>query len=129
MKIWVLLRNWFLSAALFPVLLGGIGCHSYHIDATVENLTGSPIQLLEVNYPSASFGDDVLAAGAIFNYRFQVRGSGPLKVEYTTSGQHQVQILGPVLAERQEGRIQIVLLPNGKVEFHPQLTAAVARAN
>jgi hypothetical protein len=29
---------------------------------------------------------------------------------------------GPELAERQEGRLQIVLLPQGKVEFHPELT-------
>ena len=36
-------------------------CHSYHIDATIENRTGAPIQLLEVDYPSASFGVDSLA--------------------------------------------------------------------
>jgi hypothetical protein len=29
------------AASLFAA-----GCHSYHIDATVENRTGSPIQLL-----------------------------------------------------------------------------------
>jgi hypothetical protein len=29
---------------------------------------------------------------------------------------------GPILAEQQEGRIEIVLLPEGKAEFHPELT-------
>jgi len=75
-----------------------------------------------VDYPSASFGADKLAAGEVFRYSIQVRGSGPLKVVYTGSDGRQAQMDGPTLAERQEGRIQIVLLPGGKAEFHPQLT-------
>jgi hypothetical protein len=39
-------------------MVAATACHSYHVDATVENRTGSPIQLLEVDYPSASFGAD-----------------------------------------------------------------------
>jgi hypothetical protein len=106
------------------VLLAAAGCHSYHVDATVENRTGAPIQLLEVDYPSASFGANTLAAGAVFRYRIQLRGSGPLKVQYTAGDGHQAQIDGPLLTERQEGKLQIVLLPGGKVEFHPQITPA-----
>jgi hypothetical protein len=97
-------------------------CHSYHVDATVENRTGGAIQLLEVDYPSASFGADSLAADAVLPYHIQLRGSGPLKVQYTGSDGRQTQMEGPTLAERQEGRIEIVLLPGGKAEFHPQLT-------
>jgi hypothetical protein len=104
------------------MLVWAAGCHSYHIDMTVENRTGGAIQLLEVDYPSASFGADKLAAGEVFRYSIQVRGSGPLKVVYTGSDGRQAQMDGPTLAERQEGRIQIVLLPGGKAEFHPQLT-------
>jgi hypothetical protein len=52
----------------------------------VENRTGAAIELLEVDYPSASFGADTLASGADFHYRFQVRGSGPVKVQYTEDG-------------------------------------------
>jgi hypothetical protein len=97
------------------------GCHSYHIDATIENRTGAPIQLLEVDYPSASFGADSLAAGADFHYRFQVNGSGQLKVSYTAANGQTVQISGAMLVERQQGRLEIVLEPGGKAEFHPQL--------
>ena len=61
-------------------LLALSACHSYHVDATVENHTGAAIQLLEVDYPSASFGANTLAAGAVFSYRIQLRGIGPLKV-------------------------------------------------
>jgi hypothetical protein len=113
-----------LSAA---ILLTGIGalvaCHSYHIETTVENRTGGTIQLLEVDYPSASFGADSLATGAKFHYRIQLRGSGPLKVQYTGSDGRQAQIEGPALAEPQEGQLEIVLMPGDKAEFHPQLTA------
>ena len=114
---------WGAIAAL--TLLATGGCHSYHIDTTVENRTGGAIQLLEVDYPSASFGADSLASGADFHYRIQLRGSGPLKVQYTAGNSRQGQVTqvdGPTLAERQEGQLEIVLLPGGKAEFHPTLT-------
>ncbi len=104
-----------LSAVLFSA------CHSYHIDATVENHTGTSIQLLEVDYPSASFGADSLATDASFQYRFQVRGSGQLKMQYTAANGQTVQITGPTLTERQQGTLEIVLEPGGKAEFHAQL--------
>jgi hypothetical protein len=100
------------------------GCHSYHIDATVENRTGAPIKLLEIDYPSASFGADKLAAGQLFRYRIQLQGSGPLKVHYTTADRHPVDIDGPTVAERQEGELRIVLVPDGKAEFHLQIEPA-----
>jgi hypothetical protein len=103
-------------------LLAATGCHSYHVEIAIENRTGAAIQLLEVDYPSASFGADSLAAGAQFHYRIQIEGAGPLKVQYTDADRHQQQMIGPTLSERQGGRLQIVLLPGGKAEFHPQLT-------
>jgi len=96
-------------------------CHSYHIDSTIENRTGSDVQLLEVDYPSASFGADRIAAGASFHYRFQVRGSGPLKVQYIDANGKQIQATGPTLSEGQQGQLQILLLPGAKVEFLPKL--------
>jgi hypothetical protein len=120
MKVWIRARRGILAAAL--ALTCTAGCHSYHIETTVENRTGGAIQLLEVDYPSASFGADNLAANAVYRYRIQLRGSGPLKVQYTGSDGRQAQIEGPQLTELQEGRIEIVLLPGGKAEFHPQLT-------
>jgi hypothetical protein len=78
---------------------------------------------MEVDYPNASFGANSLAAGAVMHYRFQVQGNGPLKVQYTAGDGRQVQIDGPTFSERQEGTLTIVLLPNGKAEFHPVVTA------
>lgn len=114
-----------LAAVLLLVFALLSGCHSSHIDVTVQNRTGTPIELLEVDYPSASFGADSLAAGADFHYRIQVRLNGPVKVQYTESTTHQVrQMTGPKVFEGQEGHLAIVLLPEGKAEFHlVELTA------
>ena len=108
--------------ALFVALLTASACHSYHIDSTIVNRTAAPVQLLEVDYPFASFGADAIAPGASFQYRFQVRGSGPLKLSYTGADHKQVQVTGPVLSEGQQGQLRIVLLPGGKAQFLPRLT-------
>jgi hypothetical protein len=114
----------FSGAALAAVfsLISAAGCHSYHIDTTIENQTGEPLQLLEVDYPSASFGKDSMSAGEEYRYRIQIRGSGKLKISYTTRAGKAVQIEGPDLIEGQEGRLEIVLLSRGKADFQPQLT-------
>jgi hypothetical protein len=94
------------------------------VEVAVENRTGAAVRLLEVDYPSASFGSDALASGATMHYRIQVRGNGAVKVQYTAGDGHQPQMEGPALAERQEGTLDIVLQPGGKAEFHPHLTPA-----
>ena len=103
-------------------LIAATGCRSYHVSINVENRTGAAIQLLEVDYPSASFGADSLAPGANLVYRIQVRGAAPVKVQYTAAGGVQKQISGPVLSEGDEGQLQIVLLQDGKAEFSPQIS-------
>ncbi len=113
------------AAVLLPAVLTAAGCHSYHVETTVENRTGAAVQLLEVDYPSASFGADGLAAGADFHYRIQIQGTGQIKVQYTAPGGHEEQVTGPRLSQGQQGRLQIVLLPGGKAEFHPELTGGL----
>jgi hypothetical protein len=109
-------------AILLLVCSGVIGCRSYHVGITVENRTGAPIQLVEVDYPSASFGAGSLAPGANLQYQIQVRGTSRVKVQYTAAGGVQKQISGPALSEGDEGLLQIILLPDGKAEFTPQLS-------
>ncbi|MGA9672162.1 MAG: hypothetical protein WBQ94_23315 [Terracidiphilus sp.] len=116
------LSRWIVAGIALPLLAILTGCHSYHVDITIENRTGGAIQLLEVDYPSASFGSDTLAASGVYHYRIQLRGSGPIKVQYTAADGHQPQITGPALTERQQGKLEIVLLPDGKATFHPDLT-------
>lgn len=97
------------------------GCRSYRVQVSVENRTGTTVQLLEVDYPSASFGADTIVAGSTMRYSLQVRGTGPVKVQYTVGGA-QAQVTGPALSEKDQGKLLIVLLPGGKAEFTPQLT-------
>jgi hypothetical protein len=102
-------------------------CHSSHIDVTVKNSTGAPVRLLEVDYPSASFGSDALAPGANMHYRIQVQGTGQLKVQYTGADSRPVQINGPTLAEHQDGALDVDLLPAGKADFHLHLSGSTAQ--
>jgi hypothetical protein len=113
-----------LGALVFLAVLAVAGCHSYHVDTTVVNRTGKPVKLLEIDYPSASFGTGQLDPGAVYPYQMQFRNSGSLKVTYTAEDGRLISIDGPHVAEKQEGRMEIVLLPDGTAEFHPQLTPA-----
>jgi len=111
-------------AAATVVALFTAGCKSYWIEATVENHTGQPIQQLEVDYPTASFGNNTLASGATMHYRFQIRGSGPVKVEYTSPDGTLRHAEGLHVFEHQQGQLTIRLEPQGKVEFVPNLQPA-----
>ena len=47
-------RSWMMAVMALAVAGIATGCHSYHVETEVENRTGGTIQLLEVDYPSAS---------------------------------------------------------------------------
>jgi hypothetical protein len=94
-------------------LINLAGCHSAHIDATIANRTAAPLTLIEVDYPSASFGTQTLAPGADFHYRFKVMGSGPTTVQWTDAANQEHKSTGPTLAENDEGSLTIVFNPSG----------------
>jgi hypothetical protein len=102
------------------------GCHSPYVATTVTNHTTQPIELLEVDYPSASFGTQNLAAGADFHYRFKVIGSGNIKLLYTDSAHHDHKSDGPLLKEGAEGPLAIVIADTG-VTWHPAPTVAAGK--
>lgn len=93
--------------AVIALLLCAIGCHSAYIDAVVQNRTHDPISLLEVDYPSASFGTQTLMPGADFHYRFKVLGHGPTKVLWTDNTHKERSSAGPDLHESDEGNLVI----------------------
>ena len=103
------------------LVIGNSGCKSYWIDAQVVNQSGQAIHELEVDYPTASFGTNNLADGATMHYRFQTRGNGPIRVEYTSADGKTAHAQGTTLSEREQGQITIRLLAGGKAEFLPQL--------
>src|SRR5882757_8088543 len=100
------------ALALLATLLATTGCHSPYVATTVSNRTSRPIELLEVDYPSASFGTQNLAPGADFHYRFKVLGSGGMKLLYTDSTHQDHKSDGPFLKEGAEGPLGIVITPD-----------------
>jgi len=89
------------------------GCHSAHIEATISNHTAETLTLVEVDYPSASFGTQTLASGQDFHYRFKVLGSGPTTLIWTDPTHHEHKSPGPALHESDEGTLTITLQPAG----------------
>ena len=107
-----------LTALLLGRALCTTGCHSAAINATVSNHTTAPISVVQVEYPSASFGTQTIAPGADFHYRFKILGSGPLKITWTDTSQHEQKATGPTLTEGTEGALAITVSPDG-VHWQP----------
>lgn len=102
-------------------LLASSGCKSAYVAATVVNHSGGPVSLVEVDYPTASFGRESVPSDASFPYRFKILGSGPTKVTWTDAAHHDHSSAGPDLHEGQQGQLTIVLTPTGAT-WQPQLT-------
>ena len=101
----------FRSLALLPAL-SLTACHSAFVTATIQNRTSQTIQLVEIDYPSASFGTQSLAPGTDFHYRFKVLGEGKLKLLYTDSANQEKKFEGPLLKEGAQGSLTITIVPN-----------------
>ena len=97
------------------------GCHSAFINATVANRTPETLSLLEVDYPSASFGTQTLAPGADFHYRFKVLGSGATTLLWTDAAHHDHKQPGPDLHESDEGSLTVTIQP-ASAEWQLHLT-------
>jgi hypothetical protein len=102
MRIWV-------AVLLGAGLIGLGGCKSAYVEADVVNETGAAVTLVEVDYPSASFGVEQLAAGGVYHYRFKVLGSGPTTVTWTDAHRTQHTAKGPELHEGQAGVLRVEL--------------------
>jgi hypothetical protein len=107
-------------AVLAAIAFTLTGCHSAFVDATISNRTSATIPLIEVDYPSASFGTENLAPGNDYHYRFKILGNGPTKIVYTDNSQQEKHLAGPDLEEGQEGPLTVVFTKEGvHWEGHP----------
>jgi len=86
------------------------GCRSAFVEADVINATAAPVSLVEVDYPSASFGVGSLAAGATYHYRFKILGSGATKVMWTDAARQDYTSVGRLLHEGQQGTMTITII-------------------
>lgn len=105
------MRPALVAATVLSVCL--LGCHSAYIEAMVVNHTKSPLALVEVDYPSASFGTQDLAPGASYQYRFKVLGEGATKALWTDATHTDHTLNGPELRENDEGRLVLTFEPAG----------------
>jgi hypothetical protein len=110
-------------AGLSVIIIMGGGCHSAFVEATIENQGESPVRLVEVDYPDASFGVGSIVPHSQFHYHFKIQGSGPLKIEFTDADGKLHNSDGPILNQGQEGTLGIVIQPNGAVSWQPSLTS------
>jgi len=99
--------------SLAILALGGLtGCHSHYVEADVINDSGAAVSLVELDYPSASFGKESLANGAVYHYRFKILGDGPTKILWTDAQRKDHSVTGPSLQEGQEGSLTVTLTGN-----------------
>jgi hypothetical protein len=109
--------------AILLITLGALaGCHSRYVETTIDNRGPKNLQMIEVDYPSASFGVGNLAGGAQFHYRFKIQGSGNVKLQFTDPQGQTHNVDGPQLDEGQEGQLTIAIDPTGKVAWQPNLS-------
>ncbi len=113
-----------LALAALCLCLGLTACRSPFVRTSIVNHTGSPAKLIEVDYPYASFGTQQIAGNTAYQYRFQVQGSGQVKISYTGAENKTYKSTGPNLEKGQEGALVITLEADGKVTWTPRLTMA-----
>lgn len=107
-----------LALASFSLLQG---CHSHYIQTTITNNSGTPLNVIQVEYPSASFGTQRLLPGGTFQYRFKLLGSGPIKISFIDGKNVEHSQTGPQLNEGQEGMLNISLAAGNHAEFQTSL--------
>jgi hypothetical protein len=110
------------SLAALTLLAAATGCHSHYIEADITNSTATPLTLVELDYPSASFGTEALPAGATYHYRFKILGDGPTKLLWTDASRHDHTVAGPQLREGQEGSLAVTITdgaPDWNLHLHP----------
>jgi hypothetical protein len=110
-----------LGCIVLAATLGLSGCRSHMVSVVIRNEGHMTVRLLEVDYPSASFGMSSLAAGAEYHYQFKIQGSGPVTLEYTDLSYKTHKVTGPQLYQGQDGTLQIVIGEDGKVTWTPYL--------
>jgi hypothetical protein len=106
---------------LLTLLAGVAGCRSRFVEATIVN-QGPALRVMEFDYPSASFGANVLAAGDKFHYRFKIQGSGPLSLQYEDGAGHNHSATGPNVDLGDQGSLLVTISPAGAVTWTPSLT-------
>jgi hypothetical protein len=114
------------TAAALATCFAAVGCQSALITAKVSNHRATPVSLVEVDYPSASFGIQTLAPGQDYRYRFKVIGNGPASVLWD-EGHNQKKSTGPILRDGDSGTLNVTFTDDTKPKWDVQLTNRTIR--
>jgi hypothetical protein len=111
-------------ATVLVACLSLSACRSAFVRTSIINHTGNTVRLIEVDYPSASFGTQQIADGETFQYRFKILDTGPVKISFTSADNSVESFTGPTLTQGQQGSLTITLERGGKVTWTPELSTA-----
>ena len=103
------------------LLLALAGCRSRFVDVTIVN-QGPALHVMEFDYPSASFGANLLLPGAKYQYRFKIQGSGPLSLQYEDASGHTRTAKGPQVNLGDQGSLLVNINALGAVTWTARLT-------
>lgn len=105
--------------ALLCVTIALCGCKpSAYIQTTIENDGPQAVRLVEMDYPSASFGVQQIAPHTSFHYHFKVQGSGQLSLTFTGAGNKVFTVAGPAVRDGDQGALAVVVNPAGQVSWN-----------
>jgi hypothetical protein len=106
---------------LVLLLLVCAGCRSRFVDVTIVN-QGPTVHVVEFDYPSASFGANMLTTGASYHYRFKVQGPGLLSLQFEDASGHTRTAQGPKVELGDQGSLLVKIGEGGAVTWAPNLT-------
>jgi hypothetical protein len=113
------------AAVLAGVLcLTAAACRSAFIETSVENDGATPLHVIEVDYPSASFGMQTLDAHSTYHYHFKIQGSGPISISFLDSAGKPHTATGPTLTQGQQGNLKITINEAAVVSWGASLSPA-----
>jgi hypothetical protein len=97
------------------------GCRSAFVEITLRNNGNGGLHLIEVDYPSASFGTQTLTAQSEYHYHFKIQGTGSITLSFTDDMGKTHSSTGPTLREGQQGHLTASINPAYNVEWSERL--------
>jgi hypothetical protein len=102
------------ATCLFLPLVVLAGClNTQMIQVTVTNTSTESLSTIEIGYPEATFGINLLAPGKSFRYKVKATATGPMKIRFFSAHGVNRTAQGPVLHKNEEGSIEINLTQDG----------------
>jgi hypothetical protein len=103
-----------LHLVLAALLLAGCS-HSRVIKVSVINNSADKVSNVIIDYPSATFGIRLLAAGKNFQYTIKPTENGVMQIEFTNAQGKIRRFPGPAVHKDDEGSMEIKLTQDAAV--------------